>query len=738
MRRWSVERKIGIGFALGPVMLAIMAVITLVTTTKILVTQRALLAAYDARSSLRAVEIDLLNAETGQRGYLLTGKAAYLAPYRAAITSLNADLKVLASANALEPLKNLRTRTIRRLAGEKVAELQRTIALRRSGATAASLALVDAGTGKVLMDRIRAILATVESGEQQFARTQFVDDQRTAAWAFIVIAAGSLFTVLALIVLGILATCELRHHQGELARARDELEGRVQVSDEKFRGFLTASPDAMLVVDEVGDIVLASERVEPLFGYAPAEIIGRPFEILVPGRLRTGDAAHVRDLMRVPRVRDSSLEQYVLRKDGTEVLTEMSVSPHQTPAGLVVIVAIRDITLRKRMEAALQQSQKMEAVGQLTSGVAHDFNNILGGIIGNLDLLSELIADDPKAARYAEQSLAAALSGAALVKRMLAFSRRQPLRLEPLDLRETIASVTPLIRRTVSEQISIVDNLADGLWLAMADPSQIENAVLNLAINARDAMPEGGVLSIECRNMTVEEDVAPAYGQDFRAGDYVVVSVTDTGHGMTPDVAARAFDPFFTTKEHGVGTGLGLSMVLGTMSQSGGTARIYSELGHGTTVRLYLPRTTDAQKPETGRGIDTNAPSRGDERVLVVEDDERIRSVSCAMLTDLGYCVESVESADEALARITGGDRFDLVFSDVVMPGAHTGLTLARELRALDPSLKIVLTSGYTSPTKFQEEIGQLGIELISKPFRKVELAALIRRVLDEKLLVPS
>jgi CheY-like chemotaxis protein len=250
-------------------------------------------------------------------------------------------------------------------------------------------------------------------------------------------------------------------------------------------------------------------------------------------------------------------------------------------------------------------------------------------------------------------------------------------------------------------------------------------------------MPDGGTLTIDCRNMTVEDEFASAFGPDFQPGDYVVISVTDGGHGMPPDVVARAFDPFFTTKEHGVGTGLGLSMVLGTMKQSGGTARIYSEPGYGTTVRLYLPRSTEAEKPVAGRTNGSDAPPSGNERVLVVEDNPHVREVSCAMLTSLGYRVEAVANADAALARVNGGDSFDIVFSDVVMPGAHTGLTLARELRTRDPKVKIILTSGYTSQTKFQDEIGQLGIELLSKPFRKIELAALMRKVLDEIELAP-
>ena len=314
----------------------------------------------------------------------------------------------------------------------------------------------------------------------------------------------------------------------ELAQAKSKLEG-----------FLTASPDAMLVIDEVGNIVLASQRVETIFGYMPDETVGQPFDLLMPERFRGTYAQHVGDFAHAPRVREMGvgLELYALRKDGSEFPTEISLSPHQTPAGLVVIAAIRDITVRKQADVALQQAQKMEAVGQLTSGVAHDFNNVLGAVIGNLDLLAEVIGDNSKAVRYTEQALAATLSGAELVKRLLAFSRRQPLHLNSLDLHETMASVTPLVRRTISERIAIVENIADDLWLALADPSQIENAVLNLAINARDAMSEGGTLTIDCRNVTVDEDYAPAYGADFRPGDYVVISVTDTGHGMAPEVA---------------------------------------------------------------------------------------------------------------------------------------------------------------------------------------------------------
>ncbi len=535
------------------------------------------------------------------------------------------------------------------------------------------------------------------------------------------------------------ANGELRRNQAELAAAQrrleeyaQALEGRVRLSEEKFRGFLGASPDAMLVVDDAGAIIVASERIESLFGHHPDELAGRPFDVLLPERLRERHAAHVRAFLTDPRPREMGvgMELVALRKDGSEFATEVTLSPHKTPEGTVVIAAVRDVTGRKQSEAALRQAQKMEAVGQLTSGVAHDFNNVLGAVIGGLDLLLDLVPDRPEAAHYAELSMSAALGGADLVKRLLAFARREPLRRRAIDVRDVIAAVVPLIRRTLGERITIRTRVADDVWHALTDTAQIEGALLNLAINARDAMVDGGTVTIDCRNVTIDPDFAPAYDGELAPGDYVVISVTDTGHGMTADVAARAFDPFFTTKEQGVGTGLGLSSVLGTMKQSGGTARIYSEIGRGTTVRAYIPRTTEA-------GVRHNGPpanrvsQRGDERILVVEDNERIREVSCAMLVSLGYRIAAVATADEALARVSAGESFDLVFSDVVVPGRHTGVTLAHALRKIDPKLKIVLTSGYASPSVAGLDAEEPEMELISKPFRKAELAAVIRRVLD-------
>ena len=384
---------------------------------------------------------------------------------------------------------------------------------------------------------------------------------------------------------------------------------------------------------------------------------------------------------------------------------------------------------RNRAQNQLARAQKMEAVGQLTGGLAHDFNNILGVIVGNLDMAVEQLPPDAAARGPCNEALDAALSAAELVKRLLAFSRRQPLRPKPTSLAEIIANVQPLLARTLGEQIKITATSSGTPWLAMADPGQIESAILNLAINARDAMPTGGDLRIEQRNITIDDAYALAV-DDIKVGDYVVLTVTDTGAGMPPDVVARAFDPFFTTKAPGAGSGLGLSMVFGTMRQLGGTARIYSEVGGGTTVMLYLPRAR-GEEPEVADTVASAPIPGGSECVLMVEDNAQIRAIGVGILRSLGYQVVIAESGDDAMRQVEDGQQFDALFSDIVMAGRLNGIALARELRKRKPGLPILLTSGFTSPATAHSDLTDLGADLITKPYRKAELAERLRAVLD-------
>jgi CheY-like chemotaxis protein len=328
-------------------------------------------------------------------------------------------------------------------------------------------------------------------------------------------------------------------------------------------------------------------------------------------------------------------------------------------------------------------------------------------------------------------ALDAALSAAELVKRLLAFSRRQALHPRPTNLDDVIASVLPLVKRTLGEQIRIQTELASHLWPAVADPVQLESAILNLTVNARDAMPRGGTLTIEATNVRLDAGVATASG-DLPPGEYVVIAVSDTGNGMTPDVLAHAFEPFFTTKPPAAGSGLGLSMVFGTMQQLGGAVHIDSEVGIGTTIRLYLPR-ADGQQAAARQLEDAPklAPT-GREHILLVEDNDQIRALGTGLLRSLGYQVTVATSGDDALEYIEGGAQFDLLFTDIVMPGRIDGLALATELRARDSTVKILFTSGFSSPVTLRSQIDVFDAELISKPYRKTDLALLVRAVLNK------
>jgi CheY-like chemotaxis protein len=373
---------------------------------------------------------------------------------------------------------------------------------------------------------------------------------------------------------------------------------------------------------------------------------------------------------------------------------------------------------------------KMEVVGQLTGGIAHDFNNLLGAIFGNLELIIERTGADPKLTKLAQAALDAAERGAELVQQLLAFSRNKPTEAQAFDLNEQLRSVLTMVDRTLGDQITVEFHPAADLWLAFADPAQLEQAVLNLAINARDAMPSGGTLTFETANVQLNESYV-AHNIEVRAGDYVQLALSDTGTGMRPETRERAFEPFFTTKEPGKGSGLGLSMVFGFVKQSNGHIKLYSEPGHGTTVKLYLPRANAAEVTEIAQDGETLGPIRGHELILVVDDNEAMRKVVTLQLASLGYRTLEAGTAKAALAVLDQQPNIDLLFSDVVMPGGMSGFELAREVRGKHPNLRILLTSGYTAiaATKGFQDTEEL--ELLTKPYRKRDLAEKIRQLLD-------
>lgn len=394
-----------------------------------------------------------------------------------------------------------------------------------------------------------------------------------------------------------------------------------------------------------------------------------------------------------------------------------------------IMFICQDVTEQRAAEEKLRQSQKIESLGQLTGGIAHDFNNLLTVILGNGEMLERDQTISPRGKQLAQTVVTAAERGADLTKRLLAFARRQPLEPKVIDVNKLIHGIDGLLRRTLSEDIDLEIAGAGGLWRSEIDPGQLEAALVNLAVNARDAMPEGGRLTIETANAMLDDAYAEA-NNEVTAGQYVMISVTDTGSGMTKETLERAFEPFFTTKGAAKGSGLGLSMVFGFVKQSGGHAKIYSELGEGTSVKLYLPRSYAADEAAYQPG-EVPQEAAGTEHILVVEDDELVRQNVLRQLADLGYHVTGATNGAKAIEILKSDAKIDLLFTDVVMPGGMNGRQLSEAAAKLRPGLKVLFTSGYTENAIVHQGRLDRGVQLLSKPYRREELTAKIRKVMD-------
>jgi PAS domain S-box-containing protein len=509
---------------------------------------------------------------------------------------------------------------------------------------------------------------------------------------------------------------------------RATLEGRhnLEVARAISQRIVETSQDLILVTDRQGNLVQVSPSSAAILGYRRDEMEGRSaIDFIHPDDLDS-TRGEMRESRRGGHMRSFDC-RYVHREGHAVMLAWTGVwSPPEQQHFFIG----RDMTERLAAEERRRRSQRMEAVGQLTGGIAHDFNNLLTVVIGNLDLLEFRLRADPVAADLAANALNASLRGAELTRQLLAFARRQALDARVFDVNERVVGTMDLLRRTLGEAIKVDTHLDAALWPAFADPVQLESALVNLAINARDAMPEGGRLIIETANRELDDEYV-RLNLDVQPGPYVMLSVSDTGTGMPSEVVARAFEPFFTTKPVGQGTGLGLSMVYGFARQSHGHVKIYSEVDHGTTVRLYLPRSKDVVVAD--RLVPVGLPiARPGERVLVVEDNSDVRAMVLRQLRDLGYDVVEAGDGLAALAELEQGQRFDLLFTDIVMPGGLSGSDLARAVRARDPAIKVLLTSGFAGGSMPTVAGGDEFRHLLSKPYRQSDLAAKLRHVLDE------
>jgi PAS domain S-box-containing protein len=513
---------------------------------------------------------------------------------------------------------------------------------------------------------------------------------------------------------------------------------KLEDTERRFQHLVQGVTDyAIYMLDVDGTIINWNPGAERIKGYSRAEIVGRHLSTFyTPEDIE-------RDLPKTAlgtalETGKYEAEGWRVRKDGSRFWASVVINAIRSADGKHIGFAkiTRDLTERRAADERARQAQKMEAIGHLTGGVAHDFNNLLMVIVGNLETvqrkLNDIPVDIPRLARSAENAMRGARRAESLTQRLLAFSRQQPLDPRPLDLGRTIPGMSDMLRRTLGEQVSIETVLGGGTWRALADPNQLELAVLNLAVNARDAMPDGGKLTLETANVYLDEKYTSTQNEVV-PGQYVMIAITDNGSGMTDEVKAKAFDPFFTTKDVGHGTGLGLSQVYGFIKQSRGHVKIYTELGEGTTIKLYLPRAhavPDEVEYEHGKIL---VRGRKNETVLVVEDDPDVRAYSCDTLSELGYDVLSAGTGAAGLGVLDSNPAIRVLFTDVGLPGGMNGRQLADEARRRRPHLKVLFTTGYARNAIVHDGRLDAGVDLITKPFSQAALAEKLRDIIDAK-----
>jgi PAS domain S-box-containing protein len=499
-----------------------------------------------------------------------------------------------------------------------------------------------------------------------------------------------------------------------------------------FELTLNAVPTPINYFNREFVMTYANRAFQEWFGRSAEDLIGKRLAELQPPEMMSVVMPYVDQVMEGQRVHShhTGLRHGIMREWQNHYVPQIDAS------GAVIgfFSIIYDLTEQRRLEARLLQAQKMEAIGQLTGGIAHDFNNLLGVVIGNLQLLERSVAETPTLARKVHTAMRAAVRGADLTRRLLAFARRQILDPVVLDLNRQLSGLTELMQRTLGESVEVHMVQAHDLWHTRVDTGQFENAILNLAINARDAMPEGGRLTVRTRN-TYLDSIFCSDHPEIEPGEFVSISVSDTGVGIEPEVLKRVFEPFFTTKESGRGSGLGLAMVDSFAEQAGGVATIESQVNRGTTVQILLPRCLEEQTVREDTIVTKNAPG-GSETILVVEDDADLRETVVTALSQLGYRALSAPNAAAALRVLAGAERIDLLFTDVMMPGGMLGPALAKRAREMRPDIEVLFTTGYADTSALAGTAGLTAAEVINKPYRNEDLATRIRHVLDREARV--
>ncbi len=507
---------------------------------------------------------------------------------------------------------------------------------------------------------------------------------------------------------------------------------------------LESVPDAVVAVSRTGAIVLVNREAERVFGYERGQLLGEPVEMLVPDRFRDQYLERRKEYFEEPTTRElgSGLEFHGLRQDGSEFPVDIAVSPIGADESATAIVVVHDLSeakeserrrdeelARANREMRIAQSRRLESLGQLAGGVAHDFNNLLGVILNYADFVADELEEGTAVHTDVKEIRKAAERATELTRQLLIFSRREAIKPAPVDLNEVVNDIERLLRRTLGEHIELVVRLSPDVPAVLADPGQVEQVLVNLAVNARDAMPDGGRLVIDTRVVELDRDFLQEH-PDAVPGRYVRVTVEDSGTGMDPEVAARAFEPFFSTKRKGEGTGLGLATVYGIVTAAGGLISVYSEPGEGTVFRVHLPAVdSDAVRAPGEQAVEFTG--RG-ESVLLVEDEDSVRALAKRILTEGGYRVSALSQGSDALPLLEDPRRdFDLLISDVVMPGMR-GVELVRRALELRPELPVLMMSGYTTPLEEDDRRAMAEAPLLEKPFSRRDLLGQVRELLDQ------
>ena len=728
----------------------VVAVVMIIATYEQLVGSRSdarLLAhALEVQNKLAGLRILVRRAEGDQRSYLLSGRAEDLDGFRGAAAAIMPALSELATITADDPRQQSSLASLAPTLARKVEEMAETIRVYDSGDRAAAIASMQTGQGRALTREIDTALDRMLRDEQQAVELHTIASERTSFW----LVATRRFGIAILVGLVIMSIFLVRRANREreaalraLETANAGLESNVAERTAEIRrtvdvldNTISTMAPAVIVIDTNVDVVLSNPVAARLLGIS----VGMTFESWAKtyGVFQADEVTPLplehRTFTRALRGEPvDNVEIFVRRVDAPKGCHLIANSrPLRDAAGVVTgaVLVYHDVTDMREIEHQLRQAQKLEAIGQLTGGVAHDFNNILTVITGTIEILARAVAHDPMLASVARMIDEAADRGAELTRRLVAFARKQPLEPRSTDINTLVVDSTNLLRPTLGEQVVIELMLDDDVWPALVDPSQLAAALINLALNARDAMPGGGRLTLESANVVLDRSYAEM-NVDVRPGPYVMITVRDTGTGIPAAIRDKVFEPFFTTKDVGKGTGLGLSMVYGFVKQSGGHVGIESEQGHGTSIRLYLPR---AHAADAVGAVGAVAPAMplegGKETILVVEDDALVRGYAIAQLESLDYATLAAENAAAALSIIDSGTHIDLMFTDVVMPGGANGRELAEAATRRRPNLKVLFTSGYSEDAIVHDGRLDAGVLLLAKPYRKADLARMVRLAL--------